>query len=661
MHNKKLFVFFISFFLIKNLLLAQGSIVTPQYLIGKINYAIITGQENLSDSLLKELSSKLNTGQEDQSFKEVLLICQGLHYAYFHYDYLLDSLFILQVRSDNSHISHLQKLIECEHYFNNADWEKTAHLSMEFGTEEISLDDKYFNPLFSAISLSNVFISRDNLLLNFDSLMAKEFISTLNILFKNSIDSLNNGMLIKLYWAANIINPSSPESKKLNEILWKKLLTLSNEDVAYFESILSTYNLEKHSYYEQRNNLWIYDGLASTIIANNKSYFIRNKWFHHLLNFGLFGDNLNEKKYFDIELKYNHNQKNISPYYIGQRLIQYGIFYGDKNHSISSSYFTAFFEKSLSDSNFNHYNLWISKLAKFEYFKCNHDPKNRLLIALIEKNNFINKNNSKKINRIYSMGYIQELAINNEFDKVDSLLKFDNLISTYSAEILKNHFLIYLRAYQTIKKSFNLKNYLNLKNEIVNFVEDGSITSITSPDLIEYASYFNDIRFGDSLLNKYELHATQVLKDFNIQRLRITDLSVDYLERSYITLYNKTQNKSYLIRLINLKLLKDNLIKNISSFKHQHNNAIDSIQRLLVMDDGIKSFKMITNIFDTTDYNYFIIRKTKFNLLIDSLLSDSSNLYSPILDSANLFNSFLNNLNPNKIILLGLASRKKSS
>jgi hypothetical protein len=682
--NKWKFYFVILFLLsCSNPVVAQDLTNSPINLFKEINYAIITGQENISDSLLIELSLELNSQEKNKQLQQLLWVYKGLHYSYFHYDYLLDSLILVEDKSDNVFISHWQRPIESEHSFNNADWERTIDLSMEFATEENSLDEKNFSPLFYAISLSNIIISRNNLLIHIDSLVSSQYSLALNILFKNSIDSLNNGILIKLYWASSVLNLYSNESKKLKEVLWKKLPALSIEDLTYFESILSTYIIDNHSFYEKRNNVSLYDGLTQKIILSNKSYFIRNRWFQHLLNFGMYGDNENEKEYFDIDLKYNKDQKNVSPYFVGQRLIHYGIYYANKNQSIASSFFNKFYEYLSGDSIFRQYNYGFYKYVQFDdYIYGGLDVENRFLIPFIENQNLINKNNSKELNFEYIASYINELLINRQFKKIDSLLKYDILISIYRSNILNIPDFTFFKAYEKIQDSLSLSNYFKLKSEFVNYENnpknsyiannvpehiDNTIIPesivITIPDIIEYATYFDDLSFADSLLNIYELRGIKAIQNFDIERLRKTDLSNliqgYYVESSYITLYNKTHNNSYLLRLVKFRLLKDNLVKYIFSFNHSNDNAIDSFQRLLLKDDAIKSFKYTTNTFDyTSDFNYFENRKTKYNLLIDSLLSNSSILDLAILDSSKLYIGFLNYLNNNSIVLLGLASRK---
>ena len=646
----------------ENLVSAQVSAGQRQNLLLKINYAIITGQKNLSDSLLIELS---NSEQGDQRLIEIIQVYRGLYYAYFHYDYSLDSIFILKDKTDNLYLAHWQKLIESEHYFNNADWEKTIDLSVDFASEELSLDQQNFSPLFYTISLSNVFIGRDNLLLSIDSSMSKSFTTNLNILFKNSIDSLNNGMLIKLYWASCIINPYSDESKKLKEVLWRKLLTLSSDDLAYFESVLSTYNIDTHSFYKKRNNLSLYEGITQRIISSKNGYFIRNKWLQHLLTFGLFGDNLDEDKYFEIESKYIQNQKKISPYFIGQYLINWGIYYGNKNQSISSSFFNKFFDFFSNDSIFRKQNYRLLNYASFENTLYNYNQSNKFLISFIEKNKLINGNNSKDINLIYSTSYLDQLLLNGDIKKIDSLFKFDSLIGINSLKIKNDLNFRFLQEFELLKETNVSSVYLKLKSIYFEFTAKNSFVTFASilPDIIEYAVYFNDIDFADSLLNIYESISIQAIKKFDIARLRKTDLTNlikdYYVERSYITLYNKTQNNAYLVRLVKFKLIKDYLIKNIFSLNHLNGVAIDSLQRLLLNDDAVRSFKYITNTFNyPSDFNLFENSKTKYNLLIDSLSRDSSFLFPDILDSSNILNNFLKNLKSNTIVLVGLAGRR---
>ena len=606
-HRNTFFILFILIFFINKAVFSQDLGMS----IKKINYAILSGQESVSDSLLKKISTEEIDPKDKIQFETLLKCLYGLHYAYFHYDYLLDSLqqSLENNNIDGSYLAHILKLIKAEQKFNKADWWETSILSLEFADEEMDLDDNVHSPLFYAISLSNIIISRDNLLLSIDSILAKNFELSLDLIFKNSVDSLNKNFLIKFYWASSILNLDY--RKKLKEILWGKLLTLPIEDLAYFESILSTYSLDNHTFYEQRNNPSIYDGITEQIIKSNKSYFVRDKWFQHIRNFGLFGDNKNEKSYFDIEVKYINGQENISPYFLGQRIIQYGIYYGNKNRAMSSSYFSRFYDLFSTDSTFQSQNYRFLNYVAFEDLLYNGNPNNRFLTKYVEDNKLISKKNSKQINYLYTMTYVNQLALTNEFAKIDSLLKIDTIANEFKSDIISNKNYKFLKATQLMKDSFSLKNYISLKASVTDYLRMGELELIhpVFPDLIEYAAYYSDIPFADSLLNEFGKIILSGLKEFDQGRLQKTDLGMllknYYIERSYVTLFNRTGNKTYLLKLVEFKLLKDKAIQKIVYNKNS-SSTIDSVQREILYDEIIKSFKYTTNTFEfEKDYNYF--------------------------------------------------------
>lgn len=654
-----------SFFLFSftSSLLAQNN--NSVKLIKEVSYSIINGNEGASDSLQKELL--VNYSNESNEITEIL---KGLHLAFFHYDYSLDSLYELHKKYNTPYISHLQKLLESEYYFNNADWMNCGLSSLDFTIEEQSLDSTLYSPLFDAISLSNLIISRQNSLLRNKSDINDNYFKLLNTLFKNSADSLNNAMLIKLFWASCIVNSTSKEANQLQDILWKKKDKLSIEDRIYYESIVSEYFSVTKTFYANRNNAQLYDSFSQRILLSNKIYFIQNRWFNYLLTFAKYNDLEHQSKYLDIELKYSKEQKKITPYFQGQRLIQMGVYYGNKDLLLSSSYFLKFYNLSYSDSVFWKRNYMFFNYTRFKEALIHHEA---LLIPLIESQKLINENNSEAINYEYIGTYFNQLLLKNQFHKVDSLLKFDTIISSLNPTLISSFNIKFLHARQKILDSFSIENYFLFKNEFLNLnIFYSDLSKVLNQELIEYAAYFNDIPFADSLLNNSEILAFKHFDEFDKLRLNKADIPLliknDYLDRFYIMLFNKTQDNNYLIRLLRFVLQKNNLIEKIIS-SDQSNQIIDSLSRNILNDDIIKTFGFITNTFDSVKSNPLILNRTTKNISLRDSLSlelKKSNLINNAVkpltitqaDSSILITSFFNNLNDSSVILMGVASHK---
>jgi CHAT domain-containing protein len=659
-----IFLIFINLLGNINFLSGQNIAAKHQKIITDINLTIVKGKESSSDSLIRILSVDSSFNPSDVESSAIIQTLRGLHCAYFHYDYALDSLFSLRKKSSNQYVAHIQKLIETEYYFNNADWERVYNLGIDFAIEELSLDSTAFNTLFYTVSLSNVIIGRDNLLLAADSLVIDKFNQGLRNLLNDSINSLNNAILIKLYWASSIVNSTSRESNELKGIIWDKLLLLSNEDLIYFETVISTYALESSSFYDGRKNIEIYREFSEYFINNNKCYFISNKWFLHLLKFGLFGDSGKEKEYFDIEYKYHRHQKKVSPYFVGQRLVHYGIFNGNKNNSLSKSFFSKFFYLLECDSTFNSINRRLFNNARYYDAIYNFSFSDKMIIKLVENENLISQKNSNEINTIYSVGYINELAYDSQFGKIDSLFKFNATIASNKIFIRNNSVYELFEVYDKLRKSFSQSNYVSFKREFVRYEHRLPILNLTRyiPNLIEYATYFDDVVFADYLLGKYyNLGVQKFQKVFN-QRVGRSELNKIlneyYIERSFVNLFNKTQDTNYLIRLFKFKLLKDALVFQIV-LNENTNKLIDSVERAVCRDDLLKAFKYITNTFDyANDYNYFERKKVKNHLILDSLYSAVESVPQNPFDTSTIISSCFEKIDDSSIILFGLAARK---
>src|SRR6202035_2915862 len=358
-------------------------------------------------------------------------------------------------------------------------------------------------PILYALGIANVIIGRDNNLKNIDSSISLNFYDVLDYLFENGIDSFNNSILNKCFWASNIINPSAPDTRKLADLIFHKLRSSSIEDVAYYESIYSSYSLKSHSFYQNAKNIKVYREITEYILESNKSYFIPNKWFSHLLNFGLFGDVEDENKYFQIEIEYYNLLNKVIPYYKSLRLIQYGIYYGPYNRSSSSAYFSKYYEFLQSDSLINSQVNSLLRYASFEDITYNMNNLPNALIDFVESNKIIKANNSKTINFIYVFGYINQLELGKRYKKIDSLILSDSIVNSYKNEIESDRSYAFIKSYLAISDSISYQNYLSLRSNFRYLIQDSGhqIVKILIADVIEYATLFDDVNFADSLLH----------------------------------------------------------------------------------------------------------------------------------------------------------------
>lgn len=661
--SKKLYHVFFCLFLYLPLN-SEGQIKTFDNLLKEISYSIIYGQERKADSLIQKVSVANIKESQKSAAKQAIYNLKCLYSIFFHLDYSLDSLDTSNLQSENILTSHIQQYIKSERYFVNAEWEQCSNLSFDFAIDDLELSEADRMPILYGISLSNLIISRDNLLQNIDSTISINFYDILHYIFKNSPDSLNNSILIKLYWASNILCSTSNEAKYIGEIIWKKIKSLSVADLAYFESILSTYRLDTHEYYQKRNNIQLYRDITNSLLENTKGYFVQNKWFLHLLEFGLFGDNEDEDAYIKIEQDNYSKLKKISPYFIAVRLINYGIYHGKLNRGMSSSFFNDYYNRLSTDSTFNRLNFRLLSYASFEDFSFNFNPENQLLISFIEKNKLINTKNAQKVNVIYTLGYINQLVLNHQFKKIDSLLKFNPIVKSLSGFIENNVVTNFMRLLNLNYESPTIENYNQVKESYRKLLKESSsdIISVTIADIIEFASFNDDVQFADSLLDIYETISYAKIRSFDLLKLRKIDLGNliknYYVERSYITLYNKTHYRKYLVQLLKFKLTKESLINSFAAMNSKEEKKMYELEATLFKTEIIKSYKHITNTYDfNKDFSYFEEIKTKNNLLIDSLLLYKSNIFA--VDSSKVLNDLVGSIDDNTIVMIGLASREK--
>jgi CHAT domain len=670
--NKKRLTYRILFFILPIFLFietptySQDTNLEFQVLIHNVVYSIITGEERKSDSLLNEFSIFIQNHDNNAIANDTYLNFKSLYAIFFHYDYLLDSLHDIKMESDDPQLLHIRKYIESEYYFNNGDWNKSMDSSFDFSIDDLKYNIKERTPILYALAIANVIIGRDNNLKRVDTSIYINFYDVLNYLNKNSLDSLNTSILIKFFWASNILNSTAQETRRLEEIIFHRLKSISIEDLAYYESVYSTYALQSHSFYLKQKNVKNYDEITESISVSKRGYFIQNKWYSHLLSFGLFGDDEDEDQYFKIEMDYYNTLNKVIPYYNGLRLIRYGIHYGPTNNNTSETLFSRFYEYMQSDSLIRYQVVSLLKYASFEDISQNMNTVPNALINFIENSEVINKTNSRNINMIYVFGYIDHLELNKQYKKIDSLVEKDSIVNSYRNEILSNPTFAFLKSYLSISDSVTCQKYLSLKDNFRNLLKDSgrSIIKILIGDVIEFATYYNDINFADSLLRIYEAMSLAEMRKLYTVNRRKSDLGPllksYYVERTFISLFNKTHNNSYLIELLKFKLIKEKLI-NYSAFADRTNDKIiDSLERELIKDNIIKDFKFATQTYnENIDFNYFQTRANANNKLIDSLLADTYTKTERIFDTSKLISTLLGNIEDKSIVLLGLASRRK--
>jgi CHAT domain-containing protein len=644
----------------------QTPLPAPTIVAKSIPYEILSGQQAKADSSLTELEKALAPYSTDTASQEVLYNLRCLYSVVFHYDYALDSLHRTHLRRLQSPFAHIQTFIESEFEFNHADWEKASNFAFDFSIQELEADPIAQIPLLHVASIANIIICRDNILQNVDTSISNHFIELLQLMLRNSPDSLAPSLLIKFYWASCIIDASSALSIQLKAILWGKIRTLSMEDLAYFESLLGTYSIDKHTYYQKRNNNTLYEDITGSLLTEPKSYFVQNKWLFHLLQFGLFGDSEDEDKYISIERAHYPQLKTILPYYQGRRFIDYGIHYGPIDKGTSIAYFNRFYYNLSGDSSFKHCNFRLLPYASFEDLTYSTSPDDGVLVNEIESTHMINRSNSPTFNYLVVEGYINQLALEKKFTKIDSLFQLDSIIASFRDRLEEDAGRQYMRLANQLASNGSVTNYTHYKDAYIKLlknVNNAELLAVTIPDVIEYATFYTDLSFADSLLTIYRQLADNAIS--RVAQLQIPKSSIAgmmknyYVERSYLNLYNSTRDPRYLQELLSFALQKEARLQSVLSFHSHNSNAIESLQSSLFRDEMIKSYKMVTHLYQfALDFDYFEKRKMQFNLAIDALtLSSDPTLFKKI-DSPATADYFLPSLSANTILLMGLASRK---
>jgi hypothetical protein len=347
-------------------------------------------------------------------------------------------------------------------------------------------------------------------------------------------------------------------------------------------------------------------------------------------------------------------------------MIQYGIYYGPINESTSTTYFTDFYNYMQSDSLVHKQVYRLFPYGSFEDITYNMNADQNGLISYVEGNKIINKNNSWPANEIYIYGYIDRLLLNGQLRKADSLLKNDPIIHSYSKNIDSNGSFSLFRSYLKLLDSNSAVNYFSFRKNYERELSDSSSPVVQKiiGDAIEYATFYKDITFADSLLSIFESIGYTKLKDlytFNRRKAELSNLiKTLYVERSFITLYNATHNRAYLFRLLKFKLIKEKLIGYAALADRSYDRLIDSVERNIVLDKMVKDFKYETGSFRyDPDFGYFQKRESLNNEYIDSLLLETNLRRETEVDTAKILSSFFAGLDDRTVILLGVASRRR--